>query len=132
MPTSPLPDSLILCRRLSGVRNNLIKTVQSITDLPQQQKIKPPVIPPAPKLSAAASIPLAPGFAPPSADSDIALVMRVITEERMSGSSRLQLILSNEKHNNKAPNIKLKPGMRIRIIVMPSYRATKGGDNAKK
>lgn len=115
------------------MRTDLIKTVQSITDLPQQQKIKPPVIPPKPSAAPVAMQPPKP--APLPTENDAALIMRVILEERTHGNSRLQLYLVNDKHNNLAPNVKLKPGMRVKIIVLPPLphkNKNTGGGNAKK
>ena len=87
---------------------NLIAAVETIAK-------KPPVIPPPPKPDVKPE-PLQVN-AKPQRDFERAYVLKVTPEYRV-GRSRLILELVSTKDKNKMPNIRIKPGMIIKITNM--------------
>jgi len=101
---------------LSSVRNNdLIKSVQPITGLPQEQKIKP---------NAQKQDGALPG------QSEIVYVIKVARESRIK-NSRLIITVVHDKERNHLPALRLRADSRIKLTVVPDL-PKKGGDNAKK
>lgn len=116
------------------MRQDLIKSVKAVadpvkipdysqlTDLPQQQKVRPEV--------RQAAQPVKKQF-PLSGPEDV-LILRVTHEYRMKGGNRLVIQVCQENNRTKAPNIKLRPGMRVRLVPLADLPQQNGDGNAKR